>query len=265
MEWFYVDGGQRAGPVAETEFDRLIATGKIQAETLVWRDGMANWQPLREVRAVAALATAYAPPVSSQTPLTIATAPAANEVVCAHCQGIFPRENTIQYGTSYVCAACKPAFIQKLKEGATTEVGMNYAGFWIRFGAKLIDSLVFLVLAIPFFIFMFMYGSKAGPASQPGLQIGIQVIAQLGYWVVSIGYSTFLHGRYGATLGKMACGLKVVTPEGGSITYARAFGRACAEILSGIICNIGYIIAAFDSQKRSLHDHIASTRVIRVR
>jgi uncharacterized RDD family membrane protein YckC len=63
----------------------------------------------------------------------------------------------------------------------------------------------------------------------------------------------------------MACGLKVVTPEGSPIGFGRAFGRAMAEILSGLICNIGYIIAGFDSQKRALHDHIANTRVIRIR
>jgi len=74
-----------------------------------------------------------------------------------------------------------------------------------------------------------------------------------------------MQGKYAATLGKMACGLKVVLPDGAPISYGRAFGRAWAELLSGFICDIGYIIAAFDSQKRSLHDHIANTRVIRVR
>ena len=63
----------------------------------------------------------------------------------------------------------------------------------------------------------------------------------------------------------MALGLKVVTPEGLPISYGRAFGRSAAEILSRLICFIGYIIAGFDQQKRALHDHIASTRVIKVR
>lgn len=76
-------------------------------------------------------------------------------------------------------------------------------------------------------------------------------------------YTIFFNGRYGATPGKMACKLRVVTADGQPIGYGRATGRFFAEILSGIICNIGYIIAAFDDQKRSLHDHICSTRVIR--
>jgi len=56
--------------------------------------------------------------------------------------------------------------------------------------------------------------------------------------------------------------LTVVDSSGGKISYGRAFGRSCAEILSQMICAIGYIIAAFDEQKRALHDHICNTRVI---
>jgi uncharacterized RDD family membrane protein YckC len=53
-----------------------------------------------------------------------------------------------------------------------------------------------------------------------------------------------------------------VDAGGGKIGYGRAFGRSCAEILSQLICAIGYIIAAFDDQKRALHDHMCNTRVI---
>jgi uncharacterized RDD family membrane protein YckC len=85
---------------------------------------------------------------------------------------------------------------------------------------------------------------------------------QLGYWVVSVAFNGFFVGRFGATPGKMLLKLKVVTPEGAPASYGRAFGRAAAEILSGLVCNIGYIIAAFDEQKRTLHDHICNTRVV---
>jgi uncharacterized RDD family membrane protein YckC len=39
-------------------------------------------------------------------------------------------------------------------------------------------------------------------------------------------------------------------------------GRFSAEILSGLIFYIGYIMVAFDSEKRALHDRICNTRVI---
>ena len=53
-----------------------------------------------------------------------------------------------------------------------------------------------------------------------------------------------------------------VTPTGAPISSGQALGRSAAEILSRLICLIGYIMAAFDSEKRTLHDHIASTRVV---
>jgi uncharacterized RDD family membrane protein YckC len=81
--------------------------------------------------------------------------------------------------------------------------------------------------------------------------------------VALISYEIFFLGKYGATPGKMACKIRVVTGEGDSITYGRAAGRAFAERLSGLICYIGYLMVAFDSsQKRALHDRICNTRVI---
>jgi uncharacterized RDD family membrane protein YckC len=91
----------------------------------------------------------------------------------------------------------------------------------------------------------------------------IDIFVQLMNIVVPAIYATFFLGRYGATLGKMACGLKVVRPDGDPIGYPRALGRYFAEILSGMILGIGYLMAAFDSEKRSLHDRICSTRVVR--
>jgi uncharacterized RDD family membrane protein YckC len=61
----------------------------------------------------------------------------------------------------------------------------------------------------------------------------------------------------------MAVHIHVVTPEGGKVSYARATGRFFAEMLSGLICDIGYVIAAFDREKRALHDHICNTRVVK--
>ena len=81
------------------------------------------------------------------------------------------------------------------------------------------------------------------------------------YLVLSIAYTTYFLGEYSATPGKMACGLKVVRPDGEKISYGRAFGRFFAEFLSSIISGIGYLMVAFDGEKRALHDRICDTRV----
>ena len=54
MNWHYAVGGQQFGPLSEAEFLQKVGGGIIQADTLVWREGMANWQPWREVAAGAA-------------------------------------------------------------------------------------------------------------------------------------------------------------------------------------------------------------------
>jgi uncharacterized RDD family membrane protein YckC len=95
-----------------------------------------------------------------------------------------------------------------------------------------------------------------------GFGKGSFLLRLLGY-PIAIAYETYFVGRYGATLGKMACGLKVVRSEGQNVSYGRAFGRYWACLLSSMTLTIGYIMAAFDSQKRALHDRICDTRVIR--
>jgi uncharacterized RDD family membrane protein YckC len=69
----------------------------------------------------------------------------------------------------------------------------------------------------------------------------------------------------GATLGKMALGLRVVTSSGQRLTFLNATGRYFAKILSAIILMIGFIMIGFTDKKRGLHDMIAGTLVIKVR
>jgi uncharacterized RDD family membrane protein YckC len=108
-------------------------------------------------------------------------------------------------------------------------------------------------------IILLMAGS--GGASELMMNL-VGTLAQLIFYGVSVLYSIFFVGKYGATPGKMVCKIHIVTATGEKVTYGRATGRAFAELLSGLVCNIGYLIAAFDKEKRSLHDHICNTRVV---
>jgi uncharacterized RDD family membrane protein YckC len=166
----------------------------------------------------------------------------------------------ISHGTMYVCANCKPIFIQKLAEGARLNTGaLNYAGFWTRFSAKFLDNVILGVLFLVPLIYAIIKGAAGGQST--GFEV-LQVLMQIGYLLANVLYQIFFLGKYGATPGKMACKIGVVTADGLRIGYGRAAGRVFAEMLSGMICYIGYLIAAFDDQKRALHDHICSTRVV---
>jgi uncharacterized membrane protein YjgN (DUF898 family) len=49
MNWYYAVNGQQFGPIDAAEFSRKVAEGIITANTLVWREGMVDWRPWREV------------------------------------------------------------------------------------------------------------------------------------------------------------------------------------------------------------------------
>lgn len=95
MNWFYAVGNQQNGPVTDSQLDELLHAGKISPMTLVWREGMGQWQPLNAARS------------AGQT---------GN--VCVECGKAFPPEETVTLNNLTVCAQCKPVFLQRLQEGA---------------------------------------------------------------------------------------------------------------------------------------------------
>jgi len=249
MSWHYVENGQQKGPVQDVDIERLIAAGAIGPETLVWREGMADWQAYREVSA---------PSVRGIPTDTSGARAASAGAFCGQCGRLFAPEDMLRFEGAYVCAACKPAFFQRLKEGGHFATARNYAGFKIRLGAKLIDYVILWVAQMAFGLLIAVFFRQA--SSSP---IAAQIPLMLMQLLFAAAYTCWFLVKFGATPGKMACGLKVITAEGGPITFGRALGRHFAEFLSGMILAIGYIMAAFDKEKRSLHDRICNTRVVR--
>ena len=245
MDWYYYQDKMQTGPVSDEEFHKLVENGVVKHDTLVWHAGMENWQ---------AYGTLAAPQSVPETVLP------AGQVKCSECQGFFPEEEVIRHGDSYICEDCKPVFLQKLKEGSWSDSSMQYAGFWIRAGAKIIDS---IILSIVQWILFLPAGAMLSNMEDPSVAVIYSLVVNLISIGLNVAYLTFFHGKYSATPGKMACGIKVVVEDGSKISYLRALGRACAEWLSAMILCIGYIMAGFDKEKRTLHDRICSTRVIK--
>ncbi len=249
MDWYYADGKRKVGPISKEELRSLVQAKKIHSKTLVWRQGMKDWQELGKL---------VKKKESSNQQFHKTSA--AGQAVCSECGRTFPEEEMISFENAKVCAGCKPVFIQKIKEGMSVAGIMEYAGFWIRFGAKFIDG---VIVGISGWILTIPLGILIPSSKDSSFAIVIPVLIQLLNIVIGAAYTTWFLGKFGATPGKMACKLKVVQPDGSMISYPRALGRHFAEWISGIILMIGYIMAAFDDQKRSLHDRICETRVIR--
>jgi uncharacterized RDD family membrane protein YckC len=257
MNWYYVDQGQQTGPVNEAQLEELARSGKIQPDTLVWHEGMAAWQAYREV---------HSPSPSSGLPPAAGVGSATGaspDAVCAECGKLFAIQDMIRHGGVYICANCKPVFLQKIAEGAKLNTNeLNYAGFGIRFGAKFVDGLILGLPCAVIFFLVLIPEIRSGGSRTPNQFSFLPLMLQFGFIFLKMVYEVFFLGKYGATPGKMLCKLKVVTAEGGPIGYGRATGRFFSEILSGMICYIGYIMVAFDGEKRALHDYICNTRVV---
>jgi len=181
------------------------------------------------------------------------------------CRRPSPVSEMVQIQGKWVCGDCKPDYVRTLKMGLTQPGEHRYAGFWIRFAAKFIDGIATgiasFILLMPIQL-VFVADPQMLQSGETGaffFAFALQLLIQLG---VPAAYVTFFLGKFQATPGKMACGLKVVRPAGEQLSYLRSFGRHFAEMLSGMIFMIGYIMAGFDSEKRALHDRICDTRVI---
>lgn len=111
MKWYYVENGQQAGPVEESQLTELVQSGKLRGDTLVWHEGMTAWQVFSAVKS---------PEITLPDAATAGASASAGETaeaVCAECQNIFRKEDMIRHKDVYVCANCKPVFMQKLGEG----------------------------------------------------------------------------------------------------------------------------------------------------
>jgi uncharacterized RDD family membrane protein YckC/DNA-directed RNA polymerase subunit RPC12/RpoP len=195
---------------------------------------------------------------------------------CSECGRPAAAEELARFGDRLVCPNCKNAYAQKLREGVAPTGIVRYGGFWLRFVAVLIDS---IIVGIPTGIIalIVMGGSMLSlarmgdnPAPEEAIaamlpMFGAMALLNLVVIVLDCTYQTFFLVKFGATPGKMALGLKVVRPDGSGIQIGRAIGRYFSRLLSALILYIGYIMAGFDAQKRALHDMICDTRVIKTR
>lgn len=302
--WYYADNGRQVGPVDEAALDDLARQGVVKDNTLVWREGMAAWQPHGTARPRPVAQPVAAGPSAAAAP---AAAAAAETRYCAECGRAYPSTELSMVGNVAVCTSCRPSVMQRMAAappppaqaygtqpgygsqpyaqpygaapGAAQAMmmgGVHYGGFWIRFVARIIDNIILgiagFIITIPLTILGI--GGSAGLGALAGRGdpaaalaalpamfgfIGLSILLRV---VLSVAYEVYFLTHKGATPGKMALGLKVVRADGGPITAGLATGRFFAMILSAIILWIGYIMAGFDPEKRSLHDRLCETRVI---
>ena len=269
MNWYYAEAGEQRGPITDAELSDLAKAGAIRDGTLVWREGMAAWQPLASAHPRPAVAPASAPPMPSAPAYAAPMAPmGAAQSYCVECGRPFPSSEMVMLGGASVCAACKPLYMQRMRESGQGMAQRRYAGFWIRFVARVIDFVILfvvgLIIRLPLLV---VFGLGAGglragnPAMLPAMMTMLGVMSLINL-AIAIGYEVYFVSTKGGTIGKLILGLKIIRADGGPVSAGLAAGRYLAQMISGFILFIGYIMAGLDVEKRSLHDRICNTRVI---
>lgn len=142
------------------------------------------------------------------------------------------------------------------------EQNIEYAGFWLRFGAAIIDTILILVITFPLLIAIYgwdYFGTEntgwiAGPADF------------LISWVLPA-VATILFWMYRqATPGKMLLSVRIQDANtGAKLSLGQSVGRYLGYFVSTIPLGLGLIWVAFDKKKQGWHDKLAHTVVVKTK
>ena len=153
----------------------------------------------------------------------------------------------------------------------------SYAGFWKRFAAYCIDSVIVSIagfaLMIPLIasigVGAFSF-HDANPSYDSGAALRFLFAIVAGYSIVILGillirwlyFALMESSSQQGTVGKMALSIKVTDMNGERISFGRATGRHFSKFISNLTLGIGYIMAGFTQQKQTLHDIVAGCLVV---
>lgn len=135
---------------------------------------------------------------------------------------------------------------------------MEYVGFWPRFGASLVDSLLTVCITIPLLVSIYGAGILEseemihGPAHVLIAYVLPPVIVML-FWI-----------KVSTTPGKMLITARIVDQRTGARPSAGQFLiRYLGYFVSALPLCLGYLWAGFDARKQAWHDKMAGTVVVR--
>jgi uncharacterized RDD family membrane protein YckC len=131
----------------------------------------------------------------------------------------------------------------------------DYAGFWQRAAAALIDGLIVMIVVVPVMVLGFGMREMALDPTEPSWELVVGIVlgaAVIGFWVYC-----------GATPGKIALAMKIVDAATGQPpTPTRLVLRFLGYFVSALPLYLGFLWIAVDRRKQGWHDKIARTIVI---
>jgi uncharacterized RDD family membrane protein YckC len=276
-QWYIQHQGKTHGPFTSAKLKELVDTAKVSPATLIRKGESGQWIEAGKIQGLmqpgATPSAAAAKPAGTVAkPAGAVAKPAGAPAKPAPAKPAAPiNPYAIQanphdeafWGDLEKSQAPKMVGAPTPAAAAPTASGSkaptNYAGFWLRGAALLIDGVVLMVLGGSFgFVAGFGMGLAGYGDDEKLLQavgFGLGLIIQWAYYV-------FMESSYKmATVGKSLLGLIVTDMDGRKIGFGRANGRFFGKYLSAFTFGIGLIMAGFTQKKQTLHDMITSTLV----
>jgi uncharacterized RDD family membrane protein YckC len=143
-------------------------------------------------------------------------------------------------------------------QGVVRESELEYAGFWRRLGATLIDAILFCIVTVP--VLSMVYGADYW-LDERLIRGPVDFLIS---WVLPAAAVLIFWATKGATPGKMAIAARVVDERtGGKPSTGQLVGRYFAYFLSTLPFGLGFIWVGFDPKKQGWHDKLSGTVVVR--
>ena len=146
---------------------------------------------------------------------------------------------------------------------------LRAAGFWPRLGAYLLDRVVLVMLfgmicqwkhwVVP--VLPEVVNKETFQHFMDEYIVFARMVSPC-LFLLTVLYDVLLNGTFGATLGKMAVGAKIIGADGSPLGYGRALLRSLAARFTEMAFFIGYLGILLRPDKRGLHDLLAGTRVV---
>jgi uncharacterized RDD family membrane protein YckC len=276
-QWYIQHQGKTHGPFTSAKLKELVDTAKVSPATLIRKGESGQWIEAGKIQGLmqpgATPSAAAAKPAGTVAkPAGAVAKPAGAPAKPAPAKPAAPiNPYAIQanphdeafWGDLEKSQAPKMVGAPTPAAAAPTASGSkaptNYAGFWLRGAALLIDGVVLMVLGGSFgFVAGFGMGLAGYGDDEKLLQavgFGLGLIIQWAYYVFMESSNKM------ATVGKSLLGLVVTDMDGRKIGFGRANGRFFGKYLSAFTFGIGLIMAGFTQKKQTLHDMITSTLV----
>lgn len=238
MEVWIGRDGERHGPYTEADVRQWLRTGELSRDDLAWREGMADWAPL------SSLYPDDLPHATEATPVATPVTP--------------------------------PPFAAAAPSRPVSGAAIDYAGFWQRFGAWVIDLVVLMVPSA--LVFYVTGGFTAYEHMLVQIQGNVDMAsavreyaeatrgANVGATIVGFLYYALFEGSpLHATPGKLALRLRVVGIDGKPLGWGRAAARNVVRLVNmftPIIPFFCYLPVAWTQRKQGLHDLLARAIVV---